>query len=438
MTAALAGGVAASGQAEARSVQGPPHDVFDIGGEVSVLADRFPRRDVVELRPRLVAEVTIEPAAWLRLHAEGLVEGLAGDRSSAGSITDTYGEVREAWVELVANRADLRAGRGRLVWGRLDEVQPSDVINPLDVTKYLLDGRSEARRSVNFVRARVYPAEGFVIEGVLVPRFERGRYDVLDESSSPFNLLNDLVLPAGLALSGPDVEAREPDVSWSSPLGGVRVSATAGRVDFAVAAFEGADGFGVVTFEPAFGAITGLGPPPAPGLAPAVVGRLVQTFSRFRMYAADFETVTGQWAIRGEVAAFTEKQLMGVTVPGAVRGRVIDAGIGIDRRAGDFRVYATGLFHREWSAEDPGVERKDFTVVGSVERSLAREVHLVRAFAVVNPADQSAFLRGLWRWLVADNTALEVSAGAFLGTSDDTLGRFKRRDFVFARLRRAF
>ncbi len=44
-------------------------------------------------------------------------------------------------------------------------------------------------------------------------------------------------------------------------------------------------------------------------------------------------------------------------------------------------------------------------------------------------------MRGLWEWSFTDNASLDVSAGAFLGTSDDTLGRFRGRDFVFTRLR---
>ncbi len=169
-----------------------------------------------------------------------------------------------------------------------------------------------------------------------------------------------------------EVEGRAPDVSWSKPLGGVRVTGTAGRVDFAVSAYDGADGFGIITFEPET----------TPPVSPAVVGRLVETFPRFRMYAADVETVTGEWAIRGEVAAFAKKKLQGVTVPGPVDGRAIDAGVGFDRRAGGFRVYGTALYHREWSNEDPRVERTDFSLVGSVDRTLARETHLLRAFAV--------------------------------------------------------
>jgi hypothetical protein len=347
------------------------------------------------------------------------------DRGLVDRVEDGSAVLREGWVEVIGNRADLRVGYGRLAWGRLDEVQPSDVINPLDVTKFLLEGRSEARRPVAFVRGRLYPADGLSIEAVVVPRFERGSYDELDEPTSPFNLLNDVVLPAGTMLSTSDVADRPPAVGWSDPLGGVRVSATAGRLDVSVSAFEGADGFGIITFEPEMSDPVTL----------AVVGRLVETFPRFRMYAADFETVSGRWAIRGEVAGFVKKRLRGVTVPGAVAGRAIDAGLGFDRRAGGARVYGTALYHREWSEEDPGVERSDFSLVGSMDRSFARDTQLVRTFAVVNPADRSAFVRGLWAWDTSDNTALEVSAGAFLGTSDDALGRFKGRDFVFTRFR---
>ena len=77
-------------------------------------------------------------------------------------------------------------------------------------------------------------------------------------------------------------------------------------------------------------------------------------------------------------------------------------------------------------------------LVGSIERSFGRERYLARAFAVVNPADRSGFVRGLVVWSVRDNLSLDGSAGAFLGTSDDTLGRFEHRNFVFARARWAF
>ena len=97
----------------------------------------------------------------------------------------------EAYADLRAGSIDLRAGLSNVVWGRLDEVQPSDVINPLDISRYLFEGRNEARLPVPLVRARWVSSETLTVEGVWVPLFRRARFDFLDEDSSPFNLLTD-------------------------------------------------------------------------------------------------------------------------------------------------------------------------------------------------------------------------------------------------------
>ena len=75
-----------------------------------------------------------------------------------------------------------------MVWGRLDELQPTDVVNPLDVSRFFFEGRSEARLAVPLVRARIHAGENVSIEAVYVPIFRRGRFDRLAEDSSPFNI----------------------------------------------------------------------------------------------------------------------------------------------------------------------------------------------------------------------------------------------------------
>jgi hypothetical protein len=392
-------------------------------GEVSILADALPRREVTELRSELRVESDLRPWDWLRAHADVSVAALAGDRG--GAEAHALGRVNDAWIELAGARGDLRAGYGRIVWGRLDEVQPSDVINPIDAARLILTGRSDARRAVAFVRGRLFAAERLTIEGILSPVFRRGTFDELDERSSPFNLVRDVVLPASAAAPADIVVRNGPVVAWDNMSGGVRTSATVGRVDVAAAIYRGFDGFGIIAFEPAF----------AEGPAPAVVGRLMERYPRFTMIAGDVETVSGDWAWRGEAAAFVEKRLPSAMVPGGVDGKAIEAGVGFDRRAGDYRVYASAIVRREWSGEDPSVNRTHLNLVGSIERSFDRDRYRARAFAVINPGDAAAFVRGVFSWSVRDNVAVEGSAAAFLGTSDDALGRFKRRDFLFTRLR---
>lgn len=394
----------------------------EVAGDVVVLADAVPAQNATELRSRLRVEATVEPSASVRMRFEGSAEALAADRS--GRATAATGRVRDAWIEVAGRRGDVRAGVGRVIWGRLDEIQPSDVINPLDTARFLLDGRAEARRAVAFVRARLFATDALSVEAVVVPVFRRATFDELDEDSSPFTLTRDAVLPA---VSGaPRVRHQSPEAAWRNVSGGGRMSATVGRVDVAVGVFRGFDGFGTLTFEPAVGA------------APAVVGALVERYPRFTMVSADFETVRGDWAIRGEVAAFPERTLAGTNGFGGVEGRAVDAGVGVDRAVGETRVFGSVLWQRQWSALDPSVRRANASLVGSIERPFARERYRARVFAVVNPADRTAFLRGLFTWSAADNVAIEASAGTFLGEGDDTLSRFVDRDFAFGRLRLSF
>ncbi len=408
--------------------QGAGQARLDVAGQIAFLANSFPRRDAAELRPSASFDVTVRPSTTTRLKLDGFIEGLAADRS--GRALEAIARVREAWLEVASGKGEFRVGYGRVIWGRLDEIQPSDVINPLDTSRYLFDGRSAARLPVAFLRGRVFASETFAVDGVIVPAFRRGTFDELDESTSPFNLINDVVLPAG-GLAG-EVRRMEPAFALKNMSGGARVTGTVGRVDVAAAAFRGFDGFGLTAFVP--DPASGGGPP----VGPAVFGQLVQQFPRFTMVSADFETVAGEWALRGEAAFFVEKTFQRTNGAGTVEGRAVDAGVGVDRRTGEYRVFASAIVRREWSGADAGVGRTDVSLVGSIERQFRRDRWLARTFAVVNPADASGFVRGLIVWRPADNFAIEASAAAFVGDGDDTLARFRTRDFLLTRVRWGF
>jgi hypothetical protein len=187
------------------------------------------------------------------------------------------------------------------------------------------------------------------------------------------------------------------------------------RVDVDVAAYRGFETFGLVTLEP--------------------VMALVERFPRYTMIAGDFETVKGKWAVRGETALFAEKTFLAASRPGTVSGHAIDAGVGVDRKTGEFRIFASVLFHRDWAPSDPAINRSNVDLVGSIERTFSRDRYLARAFAVVNPDDKAGFARFVLLWKMRDDVAVELSAAAFFGRGDDVLSRFHRRDFVLTRIR---
>jgi hypothetical protein len=352
-----------------------------IDGYASVMIDAVPDEDATELRGRLFAERRFDLGDRVRLMLSGFAEGLIADRDEPQITLAALLRPQEVHLELVGEHADLRIGWTRVVWGRLDEFQPTDVVNPLDVTRFFLEGRSEARMPVGMVRARLLPSDRFTLEGIYVPFFRRGRYDQLDEPTAPFNLVKPLA-----------VVPNEPTRTIANSQGGVRVSVTTGRVDWAVSTYRG--------FVP-------LPEYDVSGFS------VVERFQRFTMVGGDFETVAGEWGLRGEIA---------------VRDELVEGGIGVDRRAGAYRVGGNIIIA---DADSDATA----TLVGVLDRSFSRDTRHVRAFAAYNVSDNNVFARVILSFNLRDNVTLETSGGLFAGAGTDVLGLLTTRDFVYARLK---
>ena len=404
-----------------------------VDGYVSLMADVFPdvqfdldeSGSVAELRTRLLLEKRFDIGNRIKLTAAGFVDGLLGRRRGEAA-TDAVLRARELHVEASWEKADLRVGLSRVVWGRLDEFLPTDVVNPLDLSKFFLEGRSEARIPVAMIRARAVPSDRFTLEGLYVPFFTRGRFDELDEHTSPFNIAPASTCALGSAPPCIDLPLRSSRPATASAQGGMRVNVTTGRIDWSVSAYRGFESLPVYEAEL----------PASPELSPVVNER----FPRFTMFGGDFETVSGEWGLRGEVAVFTDRTLQAIDQPVLADGSAVEAGVGVDRRTGAYRVSGSIIATRRWTKdqgvpERPPIDREDVTLVVAVDRSFARETTTLRVFAVYNPNEASAFARVISMWSLRDNVAFEASTGWFTGDGVEALSRFATRDFLYGRLK---
>ncbi|HXH05666.1 MAG TPA: DUF1302 family protein [Vicinamibacterales bacterium] len=391
-------------------------------GRVILGPDALPnaRGGALELRARLVVESDVEPRAGLRFRLAATADGVLADRG--GLRRDATADVQDAYVDIERAAFDLRAGLARLVWGRLDEVAPGDVVNPLELSRFFFEGRAEARLPVPLVRARIFFAPEVVLEGVYVAAFRRGRFDRLDEPRSPFNLEADALCPPGVACTPPPIVRREPGWSLRHAQGGVRFAATSGGVDWALAAYRGFRPFGVyrAAIDPA-------------SRAPYVR----QDFPRFTMIAGDVETARGAWVVRGEAAAFVDDVLQRRPDVLPVSGRSIDFGAGVDRRFGALQLSTSVMVHDE-RPRVRGVGTSppatDLTLVAVADRPFRRERYRTRAFVVWNPAGGSIFVRDIFTAALSDDVSVEGSVGWFLGKAGDAIGRFADRDFLYVRV----
>lgn len=376
-----------------------------VDGYVSIMGDVLPavmvqgtERGVAELRARLFAERRVDVGERFRFTAAGFAEGLIADRQQGAVTTGGIIRPQELHLEAVWAKADLRVGISRIVWGRLDEFLPTDVVNPQDLARFFLEGRSEGRMPVGMVRARLLPSDRFAVEAIYVPVFRRGRFDQLDEDTSPFN-----VSPLAALVT------HRPPAGWRGAQGGARASVTSGRVDWSVSAYRG--------FEPL-----------------PVYDGVHERFPRYTMLGGDFETVRGAWGVRGEIAAFVDRTLQAIAAPVTARGHAVEGGLGVDRKAGSLRVSGNVVLARR-AAGDAAIDRTDVTIVGAVDRAFARETRTLRALGVYNPREDSAFVRLIATFSLRDNLSLESSGGWFAGDGVDALSRLATRDFLYARLK---
>ena len=423
----------------------PRPDLVD--GYVSIGTDYLPNiGDTLELRTRLFVERQVDAGPNVRFSFSGWAEGLIADRAdsfrpeldgrsaSAKTVRDAVARPHEAYVDLRAGSIDLRAGLSNVVWGRLDEVPPSDVINPLDISRYLFEGRNEARLPVPLVRARWVGSETLTVEGVWVPLFRRARFDFLDEDSSPFNLLTDRDLcrddapcpPIPLEIA---IDRREPARTLGHSQGGARVSATTRA--------RGLVGVGLSRLRVVRRRRRSIASPGPPSPL-----RLIETYPRFTMIAGDVEAVRGAWAIRGEAAAFVDRTFQPAEPSdgpggGVYEGHAIEAGGSVERKAGDYRINLAVLMERQIAAGDAFTET-DVSLVMGAQRGFARDTRRVLLFGLWNMADSSGFLRSIGSWSLRDNLWLEGSVGWFLGEGTDTLSRFASRDFAYVKLKAYF
>ena len=391
-------------RAEAQDYDGYASTLFTVMPDVDADGGR---QAVAEARARLFAEVLFDPGDRVHVRAGAFLDALLGDRGvldDDGAAAEAVIRPADIYAEYRGERVDLRAGMSRVVWGRLDEFQPTDVVNPIDLSRFLLEGRSEARLPVALVRGRLFLPRA-TLEALVVPVFRAGAFDQLGEETSPF-----LLAPAGTR------ERREPGISWRNVQGGARLTSTLGRVDVGVSAWRGFESLPDYVPRPVN--------PDAPALA---VPAWTEVFPRFTMVGGDFETVHGPWGVRGEAAWFD-----------GPRARSFEGGIGADRRAGEYRVALNAVVSHG--------DGTDVTLVGWAERAFARETRTARLLAVYDPSNDAAFVRGIGAVSLRDNLWLEASAGWFAAADSPTggqgtagvLGLLTRRDFLYVRMKHYF
>jgi hypothetical protein len=360
----------------------------------------YPVQEVTEGRARFFAAYEGRIGdRWVFL-ASGYVDGVTGtgERATAGIVRP-----HETYLERRGDRFELRFGFSNAAWGVLDELAPQDVVNPVDVARFALEDRGEARLPVPLARLRWLLPKDLSLEALFVPWARRGTFDQLDEPSSPF---------APEELGG--LPQSELDLSPENFEGGVRIRGTGRGVDWGASVYRD-----VVDFDRYEATPAGIR-----AIRPARV-----------LLGGDVETALGAWVLRGEGAFFLDDPLQVEAPAPLVATRwSFQGGVGADRRLGENVLFVNGLV-RSVPEETRREGDDELSLSFGLTRQLSSGTQRLKVFGVWNTSSESAFARAVFTWELVENLEIELGGGAFLGEGGPFLGLISDADFASARLR---
>ncbi|HVO23456.1 MAG TPA: DUF1302 family protein [Candidatus Margulisiibacteriota bacterium] len=344
-----------------------------VAGRRVVLEGTLSVREVIEENRSTQHERTLEQlrvhtavsfADWLRFDSTTLGANggptMKADRAGVYAWDAVFQDMspsvdfQEAYFDVLLPSVDLRIGKQKVAWGKLDRTQPNDLINPATYFDPFLDDEDELKLGVPALQASYYlpdapavPAESR-LTAVWVPRYLPYRFPLAEctvqGNTSLCNTerwfppaaipITNFPVPAGI-ITLPD---GSPNPAFNVPLNyqvnngllpawrmsnseiGLRYSALVRDIDLALYYFHGFD------VQPAFNlTATVFGQPdPDPGNPLHVKDLSADTvlspkFHHIDSWGSDFAYALGSFTVRGEAAFVSGRPL-----PRDLRGLVTD------------------------------------------------------------------------------------------------------------------
>jgi hypothetical protein len=251
------------------------------------------------------------------------------------NISDTFQnispstEVEEGYVDVFLGAVDLRIGKQKFAWGKLDTFQPTDVLNTRWYNDPFLTDEQDAKIGVPALQAAWYlPALGERLPQdvsatlVWIPIPISTRFPVQEERWFPpaievartIDVSPTDVLPENPIVVANDVEERnaQPKQALDEGAVGLKLTGLWGPVDWDLYYYNGIETDPVLAFAPtlvypaARRAIRQGEPPPVPPpgapLRLAADSALIPRFERIQLFGADGSYELAGFTMRGEVA----------------------------------------------------------------------------------------------------------------------------------------
>jgi len=401
----------------------PCEPAYSISGYIETNAIYFPHKeDILESRNRLLIEEKEDSKDWITFYFSGRIDGLLSNREEEKH--DILAKIDDAYLNLYFPMVEVKIGYSKVFWGKLDQLTPTDIVNPLDISKLFLEAeRKEAKLAVPLLMISPYFGKQSRLDLILVPFFEEGTYDELNEKSSPFSIEK---FPPPLEKL--PVEEELPSKNLNNMEYGGRFSSTFREIDWSVYYFRGFCDLPMYKLNYRFNPI----------LNEFIPDTIQAEYFKYNMFGYDFELVKGKWGIRAEGAFFTDQGFQKKGILDYTRGNSFMGGFGLDRSFGDNYLNFSVLYRKIFVDDDIEEKKDEITLLGNIERKFSYETKVIKLFSIYNTMSNSIFLKGTFSIMLLESLWVDLSVGIFEGKDKDTLSKFQDSDFFFIKCKYNF
>ena len=335
-------------------------------------------------------------------------------------------DLAEAYFDFYLERADVRIGKQKVIWGEAEGTFITDLVSPRDMRSFILADFSEIRKAVPAVKVDYY-AGPYTLQGIWVTHFIPTS---LLSQDSMWAQSPTLPFPATVT----SITFKEPTMPDAS-LENSEVFLSLGRFGNAIS--WKLNGGYVFTDEPLVSSAT----------APTAASREIsQAYERYTFVGGSFNTALGVVVLRGEAALALDKPMNSldpsknppITIE---KHSQIQALVGLDWNMAGAQWSSQYLMVYTHDHTDTLVSQmkpvREFahTFTFRVQDTFFDEQLTARLFAYIEAEPLNALLRPSVSYNFGNGVLLEGGFDLFLGDKDGTFGTYSSNSLAWAALR---
>ena len=326
--------------------------------------------------------------------------------------------LRQAYIDLFFDSADLRIGKQQIIWGKADGVFIADVVSPKDLSQFLLRPFEEIRMGITALKADYYLGD-HTLEVVIIPAFTSVKMPAEGSIWRP-----SLDLPMNLQ---PQIEPTE---------------AVPARLENSEAFAKFSAITALVDFEIMGGYFWDDEPTLHTDVQPGVVPTIKPSHHRLALGGVSFSTTIEGWIVRGEGAYYHGKYFTTTELsPGdhTVEKDYLHYLVGVDKTLFDVKlsvqfIQEAVLDHEARLSQDATTNTLTFLA----HLDLLRETLKLDFFAYVGLDDGDALLRPKVTYEIGDALQAVVGLDLFVGDTHGQFGQFGDNNMAYTKVRYTF